>query len=65
MNIGNLWPIEDSANSGLLNIPNGINIANHMPIAYLKTNFCEIHILQILLETWFSALRRGLVALRS
>ena len=54
-------PLEDWANSGLLNIPNGINIANPVPMAYLKIKFCEISHLQLLLETWFSALRRGLV----
>ena len=54
-------PLEDWATSGLLNILNGINIANPLPMAYLKIKFCEISHLQLLLETWFSALRRGLV----
>ena len=54
-------PLEDWATSGLLNIPNGINIANPLPMAYLKIKFCEISHLQLLLETWFSALKRGLV----
>ena len=42
------------ATSGLLNILNGINVANPLPMAYLKLYFAKFHILQLLLETRFS-----------
>ena len=56
---------EDWAISGLLNILNGIDIANLLPIyaairAFQKLYFAKFHILQLLLDTWFSALWGGL-----
>ena len=57
---------EDWATSGLFNILNGINIGNLRPIysairaLFLKLYFAKFRILQLLLNTWFSAVRGGL-----
>ena len=56
---------EDWATSSLFNILNGINTVNLWPIhaairAYFKNCFAKFHILQLLQNNWFSAVRGGL-----
>ena len=62
---------EDWTTSGLLNILNGIDIANLWPIyaairgVFQKLHFVKFHTLQLLLDTWFSAVREGLSYFRA